>query len=121
MRIIFLLLFISLMNSSFAQSPKKKKDKNKEQAAQPSSVEPSAPKKEYSPKKSKKVSVQNTTQGAERDFYNRMIELEKTKAKNERMLDKPQYSDPMYFGHKRPPKKRPPSKMKFCKVCGIRH
>ena len=27
----------------------------------------------------------------------------------------------MYFGHKRPPKKRPANKMKFCKECGIRH
>jgi uncharacterized cupredoxin-like copper-binding protein len=27
----------------------------------------------------------------------------------------------LYFGHKRIPPRRPPGRMKFCKVCGIRH
>ncbi|MCS6969161.1 MAG: hypothetical protein RMJ44_10430 [Cytophagales bacterium] len=36
-------------------------------------------------------------------------------------MKKPQYSNKMYFGHKRPPKKRPVHKRKFCKVCGIVH
>lgn len=36
-------------------------------------------------------------------------------------MKKPQYSDKMYFGHKRPPKKRPVHKRKFCKECGIVH
>ena len=26
-----------------------------------------------------------------------------------------------FYGHKRPPKKRPPGKQKFCKVCKIKH
>lgn len=36
-------------------------------------------------------------------------------------LEKPQYSDPMYFGHKKKPKKRPPGKKKFCKECQMWH
>ncbi|WP_448518372.1 hypothetical protein [Rhodoflexus sp.] len=36
-------------------------------------------------------------------------------------MKKPQYADKMYFGHKRPPKKRPLHKRKFCKECGIVH
>jgi hypothetical protein len=36
-------------------------------------------------------------------------------------MKKPQYSDKMYFGHKRMPKKRPLHKRKFCKECGIVH
>jgi hypothetical protein len=36
-------------------------------------------------------------------------------------MKKPQYADKMYFGHKRPPKKRPVHKRKFCKECGIVH
>lgn len=36
-------------------------------------------------------------------------------------MKKPQYSNKMYFGHKRPPKKRPLHKRKFCKECGIVH
>lgn len=45
----------------------------------------------------------------------------KDKAKQEKKIQKPQYSDPTYFGHKRPPKKRPPGKRKFCKECKIVH
>lgn len=41
--------------------------------------------------------------------------------KIEKMKSKPQYADPMYFGHKKPPKKRPPGKQKYCKECGMRH
>ncbi|UZR96072.1 hypothetical protein [Chondrinema litorale] len=37
------------------------------------------------------------------------------------MKDDPRYTDPLYFGHKKPPKKRPVGKQKYCKVCGIRH
>lgn len=38
-----------------------------------------------------------------------------------RKMEKPQYSDPLYFGHKRKPKKRPVGKRKFCNECGIVH
>ena len=31
------------------------------------------------------------------------------------------YSIAPYFGHKRPPIRRPPGSMKLCKVCGIKH
>ncbi|MBX2843294.1 MAG: hypothetical protein KTR26_16100 [Flammeovirgaceae bacterium] len=41
--------------------------------------------------------------------------------KEEKMKQKPQYTDPMYFGHKKPPKKRPRGKQKYCKVCQMRH
>ncbi len=36
-------------------------------------------------------------------------------------MEKPQYSNSAYFGHKRPPKKRKVGKRKFCKECGIVH
>lgn len=38
-----------------------------------------------------------------------------------RQMEKPQYSDTLYFGHKRKPKKRPVGKRKFCKECEIVH
>jgi hypothetical protein len=47
--------------------------------------------------------------------------VHKEKAKQQKKMDKPQYKDPTYFGHKRPPKKRPPGKMKFCKECKLVH
>ncbi len=39
----------------------------------------------------------------------------------EEAREDPTYGDPMYFGHKRKPKKRPPGKRKFCKECGMVH
>jgi hypothetical protein len=45
----------------------------------------------------------------------------KKRAKIARKMEKPQYSDPTYFGHKRPPKKRAVGKRKMCKECGIVH
>ncbi|WKK85382.1 hypothetical protein QYS48_26230 [Marivirga arenosa] len=55
------------------------------------------------------------------EYYERMEENAKEKRKQAKEMEKPQYSDWTYFGHKRKPKKRPPEKMKFCEECGIRH
>jgi hypothetical protein len=38
-----------------------------------------------------------------------------------REMEKPQYSDPSYLGHKKPPRKNPPGKKKFCRECGMWH
>lgn len=38
-----------------------------------------------------------------------------------RKMQKPKYSNPLYFGHKRKPIKRPVGKRKFCKECQIVH
>ncbi len=52
-------------------------------------------------------------------------ELQKTNAKKkskmQKDMQKPQYSDPTYFGHKKKPKKRSLKKRKMCKECGIVH
>lgn len=55
------------------------------------------------------------------EYEERMKENAKEARKKEKEMQKPQYSDPSYFGHKKKPKKRSPDKMKFCKECGIRH
>ena len=55
------------------------------------------------------------------EFEARMREINKANKKEEKMAQKPQYSDPLYFGHKKPPKKRPLGKRKFCKVCRMKH
>jgi hypothetical protein len=123
MRTVLVLVFLLLSIVGFGQSGKKKK-KNKKATEQsmpvPTSLDPNLPQEKYEPKKSSRSSKGPTYQ-SEQEYYERKAGLEKTRRKNERMLDKPQYSDPAYFGHKRPPKRRPPNKMKFCKVCGIRH
>ena len=58
---------------------------------------------------------------AKEDFEKRMKRTAKQKAKIEKLSMQPQYQDPTYFGHKKPPKKRPNGKKKFCKECGMKH
>ena len=121
------MLFILIGAVAYGQSEKKKKQRpraDERSLPVPTSLDPNVqhtfePRKEKG-KKSKKSS-KGPSYDSEKDYYERKAALEKERRKNERMAEKPQYSDPTYFGHKRPPKRRPPNKMKFCKVCGIRH
>ena len=123
MRIHLIILLSVFVISAQAQKRKKKSSPapTSQTAGQPTSLNPSTPEKKYGPKKSKRGKLAEPTYGSEEAYFKRMEELQKTRRKNEKMMDKPQYSDPSYFGHKRPPKKRPPHKMKFCKECGLRH
>jgi hypothetical protein len=118
LRVILIVFLAFITVDSFAQTRKHKK--KAEAALEPTSLDPTYSEKEYVPKASRKYS-KGPTYESEEKYYKRMADLEKTREKSERMLAKPQYSNPLYFGHKHPPKKRKPSKMKFCKVCGIRH
>ena len=107
--------------SSFAQSKKKKaKEAETPSSNQPRSLNPSYTEKKYEPSKKKRPTGKVTYDATEK-FYDRQEAIAKQERKNEKEMEKPQYSDPLYFGHKRPPKKRSPDKMKYCKVCGIRH
>jgi hypothetical protein len=55
------------------------------------------------------------------EFRKRMKSVSKKRRKELRLAEKPQYSDPLYFGHKKPPKRRKNGKKKFCKECGLVH
>lgn len=87
----------------------------------PTSLSPNLPTKVYAPKTSKKKKSKGPTYDAREKFYDRMEEVNKQRKKSEKAKVTPQYSDFQYFGHRKPPKKRPPEKMKYCKICGIRH
>ncbi len=56
-----------------------------------------------------------------KEYELRMIANVKKRNKMARLMRKPQYSDPSYFGHKRKPKKHPVGKRRLCKECGIVH
>lgn len=56
-----------------------------------------------------------------KEWEQRMEANAKKYKKRAKEMEKPQYSDPLYFGHKRKPKKRPPGKKKYCSECGIVH
>mgnify|MGYP000091367942 CR=1 FL=1 len=124
----FVVLTLLVLNvSAQTQGPSRKKSSTESrQTGSPTSVQPYFPEKDYAPESEKKVrsgkvKEQPITYNARERFYQRMEAVARQRRKNERLMEKPQYSDPMYFGHKRPPKKRPPEKMKYCKVCGIKH
>lgn len=71
--------------------------------------------------KKKEEPVYKTREEEIADFRAKMKKVARQKRKEEKLAEKPEYSDPSYFGHKKPPKKRPPGKQKFCKICRIKH
>jgi hypothetical protein len=120
MRVIAsILLLFFIVSAASAQTRKQKRDAEDEIG--PTSLDP-LPKEHPLPKEARKrTESKGPTYNSEKQYYERVEAFAKTRRRNERMLMTPQYSDPSYFGHKRPPKKRPPHKMKFCRECGIRH
>jgi hypothetical protein len=69
----------------------------------------------------KRKSDAKTMDDLKQEYRERMVANAKKYEKMAKVMEKPQYSDPSYFGHKNPPKKRKPGKKKFCKECRIRH
>jgi hypothetical protein len=125
MRFLFLVCFTLIVGVSYAQSSKKK-NRRVSQERSSSSLEPYYPQMNHSSSKPsrkslKKKDASGPSYDAEKVYYARLEELEKARRKTEKEMEKPQYADPLYFGHKHPPKKHAPGKMKFCKVCGIKH
>ena len=127
MRTVILIISVFLLSGvvAFAQSEKKNKKrnkgKNKTEVTQPTSMDPSYPTPGYAPKYERKAKSIDLTYNAEKRYYEQKQKIAKDRRKAEKELSKPQYTDPMYFGHKRPPKKHKPGKMKYCKECGMRH
>lgn len=72
-------------------------------------------------KKGKNAAKGKTHDDLVKESQERMEANAKRYKKEAKMAEKPQYSDPSYFGHKKKPKKRPVGKRKFCKECGIVH
>lgn len=77
-----------------------------------------ASKKKKGKKSDMKLKTYAQTQA---EFEQRMKKVAKEHRKRDKEMQKPQYSDPTYFGHKKPPKIRPVGKRKMCKECGIVH
>jgi hypothetical protein len=120
--LISLVLFFFAMGMTLAQSDKspprtsKGDDYFKEYEFKNKKAE-----KKLRKRKSKTSSIQVYYDKKIEEYRTRMKENAKRYRKMAKEMKKPQYSDPTYFGHKNPPKKRPPGKKKFCKVCEIVH
>lgn len=117
MRIQFLLLLLSVFSLSVHAQDSRNPDEVKK-----------APEIKYSAEQleamRKAVAEHPYTKYYERlvvEYQKRMKANVKRREVIARKMEKPQYSDPLYFGHKRKPKKRPVGKRKFCKECEIVH
>jgi hypothetical protein len=126
--LVRLTIFLTLVTcTTYAQSRSKKKTPQKQEAGSnlPTSLNPngSASTQNFAPRKGSKSksSSKKITYDQQQQYYERVVTVAKARQKAEKIMEKPQYSNPMYFGHKKMPKKRPPHKMKLCKECGIRH
>jgi hypothetical protein len=125
MHFLFLILFMLLATASFAQSTNDR-EKNVPTSLHPAAGAPSiAPDRMNSGMKPLMNRRSKIRDGSHIETYEeyvaRMKRTVKMIRKNERLMKKPQYSNPMYFGHKHLPKKHKPAKMRFCTECGIRH
>ncbi len=91
--------------------------------SKPTIREPVYKKGVFSPHRAKsyKLKKQKVTHSAQYEFYERVEQAAKDREKLLKKLAKPQYSNFLYYGHKRKPKKHAPNKMKYCPECGIRH
>ena len=121
--LIILLLLLSC-TTTFAQSAKKKAFRENSRNNRSEEVDRGATYglEATKVKKTKlKHSVSKNFDQKIKEFEKRMEVNAKKNEKMEKELEKPQYSDPTYFGHKHKPKKRPPGKKKYCKECGMYH
>jgi uncharacterized protein HemX len=119
-----LILLVSFTTVAFGQSKKKKQAEPVPTLQQPSSLSPNTPQQAQQSTKTKSKTKNPKLEvryDAERQYYKRAKQVAKDQIKAEKEMQKPQYSDPMYFGHKKPPKKRPAGKTKYCKECGLKH
>ena len=128
MRFPLVIVFLLATTASFAQLSRKEKKAARRNTTvdQPTTLDPASSMPDYSSKhakhtKSKKKKGSGPTYNSMKEYDARMDDKGKTYRKNEKNVSTEQYVNPMYFGHKKPPKKRPANKMKLCKVCGIRH
>ncbi len=127
-KIIALFIFSLLLLASCSKKPV---NKSGYQSQNPSSLNPGQNDRNYgqSPNQQERVFFGLFKKKKKSPFGDQLVEEYKQRMKRnarkarkkEKEMQKPQYSDPSYFGHKRKPKKRSPDKMKFCKECGIRH
>lgn len=131
---IFLLSACFYSASAQSKKDKKKKQDNienqtKDNSFSPFSTAESAVKDQQLTRKKRKAgknpsfsaSYRKMLNQKKEEFEKRMKQNAKDDRREARIMKKPQYSDPSYFGHKRKPKKRKPGKRKLCKECGIIH
>ena len=98
------------------------KSKNNEKSQKKSQIDRGATYSDPSDSKKKvKVKYKYNYNADVKEFDKLMQANAKKYKKRDRLMEKPRYSDPTYFGHKKKPKKRARGKRKLCKECNIVH
>lgn len=116
--ILWSLIFIFCIAQASAQNTR---ENSRDDARSRAEIRESSAEKRASKKKKLKRSIARQFDQKIDEYYQRMEDNAKRRERMAREMQKPQYSDPSYFGHKKKPKKRPPGKKKFCEECGIWH
>jgi hypothetical protein len=121
LKIIKLVLLFMTVSCTvvFAQSRMKSNEKERPEYDRGATYEIESSKK--TKKKKAKYSLAGEYDKKVEEYHQRMEANVKKYKKMAKEMEKPQYSDPAYFGHKKKPKKRPNGKKKFCKECGLYH
>ncbi len=127
--LLFVFLFVSIVGSVFAQTTKDLEPKKQGTAIRdgkrPNLGSNSAYKGSHYEEHHRRTTWEKLFKkkptSLEEEYEVRMKKVAKKKREEAREMEKPQYSNPLYFGHKKPPKKRPIGKRKFCDECGIVH
>lgn len=121
--IAFAFVLLAFVGTSFAQSgndfdgnqpPPSSRD-----MGTPGEASPFKSKKSFFRKKKNKH--KDEPERLIKEYHERMEANQKRNKKMAKEMKKPQYADPLYFGHKKKPKKRPVGKRKFCDECGMVH
>jgi hypothetical protein len=113
--VLLVLAFVPLATWTYGQQAER------ENTLRPKGLPPKFPSEKEVRAREKNAFKPKTTVDLQKEYYERVESVMKARKKTARLMQKPQYSDPSYFGHRRPPKKRSVKNMRFCKECGIRH
>ena len=116
---IVIVLMAASCTAVLAQSKKSSKQQERPEYDRGATYEIGSSKK--AKKKKAKYSLAGEYDRKVEEYQQRMEANVKKYKKVAKEMEKPQYSDPSYFGHKKKPKKRPQGKKKFCKECGMYH
>jgi hypothetical protein len=120
--LLTIILLLAFYNPLFAQKEQKSPRYNEKDALYDrGATYNTTPEKVNKRKGKKELTYSEQFDQKVKEYYNRMEANAKKYKKMEREMKKPEFSNPTYFGHKHPPKKRPPGKKKYCKICGMVH
>lgn len=120
MRLFLIICIAFLMGLAFSAEAQSRKEKSKEEYDRGATYEVKTSKSRVKKNKSKN-SIDKSYDQKVVEYEKRLEANAKKNKKISKEMKKPQYSDATYFGHKKPPKKRPPGKKKFCKHCQLWH